>query len=245
MASRNEQKERARESRLAAERTAAAKARRARTVRLGGGVLAAAVVVVVVVVVVVAGGGSGHRSANAPTASGATLPARKIAGLAAAARAAGCTIDNTPDSIARSARNRAHVSPGTKVKYATNPPSYGPHYPTPASDGYYPPGHTPQTGYLVHAMEHGRIEYQYRPGLPAGDVKQLQALFNEADGQWSAGQLLLLFENETHMSDAVAATAWGHVLGCRTFKPRVFDALRAFRVAYTNRAPENLGTGPE
>ncbi len=152
---------------------------------------------------------------------------------------------DTPDAIARTPQNRTHVAPGTKVRYATNPPSYGPHYPTPASDGAYRQGATPAVGYLVHAMEHGRVEYQYRPGLPGSEVRQLEALFEEREGPWAGGQLLLLFQNTTGMRYAVAATAWGHVLGCQTFNPRIFDALRDFRLAYTNQAPENLGTGPE
>ena len=97
----------------------------------------------------------------------------------------------------------------------------------------------------MHALEHGRIEYQYNPSLPAADVKDLEALFNEADGHWAPRQMLLLFQNQTQMPYAVAATAWGHVLGCKRFTPRVFDALRDFRIAYTNLGPEQLGTGPE
>ena len=57
--------------------------------------------------------------------------------------------------------------------------------------------------------------------------------------------MLLLYQNPTKMPYAVAATAWGHVLGCTTFNPRVFDAFRAFRMAYTDQGPEQLGTGPE
>jgi hypothetical protein len=94
-------------------------------------------------------------------------------------------------------------------------------------------------------MEHGRIEYQYGSGLPQADVKGLEALFNEGDGPWAGGQLLLLFQNSTQMPYAVAATAWGHVLGCKTFNPAVYDALRDFRLTYTNKGPEQLGTGPE
>ncbi|MHB8660291.1 MAG: hypothetical protein ACYC91_20640, partial [Solirubrobacteraceae bacterium] len=45
--------------------------------------------------------------------------------------------------------------------------------------------------------------------------------------------------------NAYAASAWGHVLGCKTFNPLVFDALRDFRLKYTNQGPEQLGTGPE
>lgn len=245
MASRKEQKERARQARLAAERQAAAKAARARRIRIGLGVPLTIAIVAAIAVAIAAGGGGGSRAALAPAPSGVKLPAPKTTDLAAAVRAAGCTTIDTPDAVALSPQNRTHVDPATKLKYQINPPTYGPHYPSPASDGYYPPAKTPATGYLLHAMEHGRIEYQYRPGLPAAQLQQLQALFNETDGQWSGGQLLLLFENETNMPYAVAATAWGHVLGCKTFNPNVFDALRDFRAAYTNKGPENLGAGPE
>jgi hypothetical protein len=246
MASRKEQKERARQARLAAERQAAAKAARVRRFRIGLGVpLTIAIVAAIAIAIAAGGGGGGSHAVSAPASSGVKLPAPKTTDLATAVRAAGCVRIDTPDAVARSDQNRRHVDPSTKVNYQTDPPSYGPHYPTPASDGYYPPGKTPATGYLVHAMEHGRVEYQYRPGLPAAQLKQLQALFNEADGQWAGGQLLLLIENQTQMPYAVAATAWGHVLGCKTFNPAVFDALRDFRAAYTNHGPENLGTGPE
>lgn len=246
MASRKEQKERARQERLAAEREAAAKAARSQRIRVAGGVIGVAAVVAVVIAVV--GGGAGATGTGTPfkpAAKGVNLPTPKISSLPAAVQAAGCVTIDTPDSIARTDANRTHVSPGTKVPYATNPPSYGPHYPVPASDGEYKPASTPAIGYLVHALEHGRIEYQYRPGLPLADVSELEALFNEGDGQWAGGQLLLLFQNPTNMPYAVAAAAWGHVLGCKTFNPRVFDAFRDFRLTYTNLGPEQLGTGPE
>mgnify|MGYP001202706337 CR=1 FL=1 len=245
MASRKEQKERAREARLAAEREAAAKATRERRLRLGGGVLVAAAVVAVVVAIASGGGSSGTGSRFTPAPNGVKLPTPKVSNLAAAAKAAGCVSIDTPDSVARTDQNRTHVDPSTKVTYRTNPASYGPHYPSPASDGAYKPGGTPPVGYLVHAMEHGRVEYQYRSGLAQAEISELEALFNETDGQWAPGQLLLLFQNTTGMPYDVAATAWGHVLGCKTFNPRVFDALRDFRLTYTNQGPEQLGTGAE
>ena len=82
-------------------------------------------------------------------------------------------------------------------------------------------------------------------GLPPDQVKDLEALYHEGDGQFAPTQYLLLFQNATNMPYAVAATAWGHVLGCKTFSQRTFDALRAFRLTYTNQGPEQLGTGPE
>jgi hypothetical protein len=203
------------------------------------------VAVAAVGIAIASGGGGSAGKPFTPAANGVKLPAPKTSDLTAAVRAAGCTLIDTPDSVARSDQNRVHVNAGTKVPYATNPPSYGPHYPAPASDGEYKAGTTPATGYVVHALEHGRIEYQYRPGLPAADVQQLEALFNEGAGQWAGGQLLLLFQNSTGMPYDVAATAWGHVVACKTFNPAVFDAFRDFRLAYTYKAPEQLGTGPE
>jgi hypothetical protein len=249
MASRRQQKEAARQRRIAEERARAARERRDQRFRLFGGVGIAAVAVVAVVVVIAAGSGRSKNGTGTPikqaNTSGVKLPAAKTTNLAAAVKAAGCTTIDTPDAIARTDQNRTHVQPGTRIKYATNPPSYGPHYPAPASDGEYKQSNLPQTPYLVHALEHGRIEYQYSPSLPAADVTQLEALFNEQDGTWAPGQLLLLHPNATNMPYAVAATAWGHVLGCKTFNQRAFDALRAFRLAYTDQGPEQLGTGPE
>jgi len=246
VASRKEQKALAREQRLAAEREAAAKAAKARRIRRVGAIAgAAALAVVIVVIASSSGGGSGSSTPITPAPNGVKLPAPKLSNLATATKAAGCVAIDTPDSIARTAQNRTHVDPSSKVTYQTNPPTYGPHYPSPASDGEYKAGGTPNVGLLVHAMEHGRVEYQYRPGLAPGDVKQLEALFNEAEGQWAPGQLLLLFQNTTGMPYQVAATAWGHALGCKTFNPRVFDALRDFRLKYTNQGPEQLGTGAE
>src|SRR5207245_11203796 len=141
-----------------------------------GGVAALAAALGAVAIAISRGGSTAPRGLSSPTtpiAPNVKLPGSRIKDLTAAAAAAGCVQINTPDSIARTDQNRTHVDPGTKVNYRTNPPSYGPHYPEPASDGEYSPGHTPAVGYVVHAMEHGRVEYQYRPTLPARDLNGL------------------------------------------------------------------------
>lgn len=224
MASRKEQKARAREARLAAEREAAERARRARLLRYA--IAGAAGIVAIVVVVVVATSGKGPTPA---------IPAQQVTDLTRAAAAAGCQVktynfDNNTD--------RAHVPDGTKERYKTNPPSFGPHYATPASDGDYVGKATPPTGNLLHALEHSRIEIQYRPGLPAREVGQLETLVNQSAGGYGPGQYELLFQNATGMPYPVAAAAWAHTLTCPTFNPRIFDALRAFRVAFTLKGPE-------
>jgi len=233
VASRKEQKERAKAERIAREQAAASQA--ARRSRIRNTLIALAVVAVAVIVVIAStSGGSGPQtvaSGNLPK-----LPAQTITDLTAAARAAGCVTRDT--TVGLQPQNRQHVNPGTKLHFATNPPSYGPHYPTPASDGDYAARTTPPVGNVVHAMEHGRVEIQYRSGLPTSEIHQLEALFNETDGSFGPGQYMLLFQNTTSMPAAVAATAWDHVLACPTFSPKVFDALRAFRLAYTLKGPE-------
>jgi hypothetical protein len=245
MASRKEQKERARQERLAQERAREAAARKVRRLQMAGVTVVGIVAVAAIAVVLASGGGGSLANPITPAKSNIQLPAQRISNLTTAAKAANCTIINTPDSIARTTNNRQHVQAGTKVKYATNPPSFGPHYPVPAHDGEYPPSGTPKIEYLVHALEHGRIEYEYRPGLPTRDVKTLEALMQEPEGSFAPGQLMVMFQNPTNMPFDVAAVAWGHILGCRTYNAGVIDAFRAFRLAYTDKGPEQLGLGPE
>jgi hypothetical protein len=248
MASRKEQKEKARQARIEAERIAAAKAARAKRIQLGAGATLGVAAIVAVVLAVALGtkssSGAGNPS-NPGAPAGVKLPAQKIADLTTAVKAAGCVTIDTPQSISWASTNRQHVSGGTKVSYKTNPPSYGAHYPAPAHDGIYPASQTPQTGYLVHAMEHGRVEFQYAPGTSKSVINELLALYYEGDGSFAPKQYLLLFQNPTAMPYDVAATAWDHLLGCRTFSQKTLPALRDFRIAYSFQAPEKVFTGSE
>jgi uncharacterized protein DUF3105 len=232
MSSRQEEKERRRRERLAAEQEAAAAAARKR--RMGylvGGVLAGAAVAAVAIAVA-AGGGSSSKSSSKPSASQAKLDAA----VQTRAAAAGCTAKTFPSE------GRTHTE--GKVVYKTNPPTSGNHFPIPPSDGIYDPGGTPGVTHLVHALEHGRIEYQYHPGTSKAVVAQLTTLMrepvaNQPGGTQPGGYLQLLFENPTGMPYAVAATAWTHSITCPTFKgAATLDALRAFRAAYINKGPE-------
>lgn len=236
MASRQEEKERRREERLTAERAAAARASRGRRLRLLiGGALALALVAAIVVAVVA--GGSDSKKGGPKTAAGggkSGLPAAKTTDLSAAVRDAGCQLrEYTPGP-----HDRDHVPDSQKVTYRTNPPSYGAHSQAPSSDGDYVGQGSPPPGRAVHSLEHGRIEIQYRPGLPTPQVKQLEGLFNESAGPYEPGQYMLLFQNNTGMKDDVAAVAWARTLTCPHFNPKVFDAFRAFRQKYTLKGPE-------
>jgi hypothetical protein len=233
MSSRQEEKERRRQERLEREQAEARAASRSRRLQLVvGGVIAAAAVAAVVVALTSGGGdGGADGDGDGPTSKGANvaIPEVKERDLQKAAKAAGCVVLDPKEE------GSTHVN--QKVDYKSNPPTSGNHNPTPADDGIYAPGNTPAKENYVHTLEHGRIEIQYKPGTPQRRIEQLETLFNEKVNG-TEGYHTVLFENNTAMTYAVAATAWTHLLGCKTFDDEAFDALRAFREAYVDKGPE-------
>jgi hypothetical protein len=161
-----------------------------------------------------------RRFARAP------LPPARTANLATAARIAGCRRQSLPDF------GRGHTL--ERVRYRTNPPTSGRHHPLAAGDGAYAADNVPPVGQTVHALEHGRVDFQWRQGLPARAIAQLATLLDQQPRH------TLLFQNQTGMRYAVAATAWRRMLTCPRVTPRLFDALRAFRVKYLDRGPETV-----
>jgi hypothetical protein len=236
VSSRQEEKQRRREERLAREQAQKAAAARSQRLRLAGGVLAGVAVIAVVVLLVsgAIGGGGGDGSdagAQPSVASDVKLPDQQIGDLSAAAKAAGCKLANPPIE-GRNHENKQF----TAADYKTNPPTSGNHFPEWYQDGVYEPGGTPNLGMLVHTLEHGRIDVQYKPGTPKHTVAELEALLAEQ----SNGYHMLLFQNGTDMNAQIAATAWGHSLTCPQFNNQVFDAIRTFRAQYIDKGPESV-----
>ena len=237
MASRQEEKETRRKERLERERKEAAAAARRKRLQLVGGVLlgAAAIAAIVLVFVLgVSGDGDDETEAQSP-ASGASasvdIPAQETSNYEEAAKAAGCTLTNPKYEGA------GHEEKDFKPSdYQTNPPTSGAHFPDWYDDGVYEPGTTPNLGMLVHTLEHGRIDVQYKPGTPAADVAKLEALLAEQN----EGYHMLLYENTTGMKPQIAATAWTHSLTCPEMNDKVFDAIRTFRSRYIDKGPENV-----
>jgi hypothetical protein len=238
VASRQEEKERRRQERLEreqAEKRAAARRKRLQFVL--GGLLAAAAIagVVLVLVVGVGGGGGGGGDEGEPAgpseeAANVELPQQQIGDVQEAAKAAGCKLAS-PEIEGATHETREFGASDFK----TNPPTSGNHFPEWYDDGIYNPGDVPQLGMLVHTLEHGRINVQYKPGTPRQTVLQLEALLGENEGYHQ-----LLYENTTGMDAAIAATAWGQSLTCPEMNDKVFDAIRTFRNEYTDRGPETV-----
>jgi hypothetical protein len=170
-------------------------------------------VIAVIAVVALAGGGSKTDTKT----------------LAADATAAGCTF--------RTFKSEGRNHTTGKVKYKTNPPTSGNHNPTPAPDGIYAPGNEPATENYVHSLEHGRIEFEYKPGTPASEVAKLQKLAEEPLNG-SAGYHVLMFQNNTNMPSQYALTAWTNSLTCAQLTPKSEAVMREFRKAFTDKAPE-------
>jgi hypothetical protein len=237
MSHRQEEKARRREERLAREQADKARAARQKRLQLvlGGLVGAAAIAVVILLVSGTLGGGDDGSAtageASTPDATNVTIPEAAIGDLKEAAEAAGCKLSN-PEIEGATHEDREF----TKADYKTNPPTSGNHFPEWYDDGVYAPGSTPQLGMLVHTLEHGRINVQYKPGTPAETVSQLEALLAEQND----GYHMLLYENTTDMDAQVAATTWGHSVTCPEMNDQVFDALRTFRNEYIDQGPENV-----
>ncbi len=217
MASRKDEKARLRQEREERERAAAAKARRSRLLQLIGGIVVACAIIAGVAVAVSSSGGGDD---------GPDIDNDKLKG---AAQTSGCVYRSFPDE------GQNHESKKfTAADYKTNPPTSGNHAPDWYEDGIYAPGNAPEIGKQVHALEHGRIDVQYKPGTPETDVAKLEALLAESEG----GYHMLLFQNETGMDAQVAATAWGQSVTCPRMSDDVFDVLRTFRTSYIDKGPE-------
>ena len=236
MSSRQEQKEARRRERLERERKEKAAAARRKRLQLAGGALlgVAALAGIVVAIAVGFGGGDDGGSGDAPDvdpAVAARIPEQQTSDLQEAVEAAGCTLRNAEFEGANHEEKEFAAA-----DYDTNPPTSGNHTPDWYDDGIYAPGTTDQLGMLVHTLEHGRINIQYKKGTPADTVAELEALYAEMN----EGYHLLVYENTTGMDAAVAATAWTQSLTCPEMNAKVFDAIRTFRARYIDKGPETV-----
>jgi len=235
MSSRQEEKERRRQERMAREQAEAQSAARKQRLFIVLGVVLgiAAVALAVVAIVSAVGGGEKGKKGSTEGPKGAAgikpvaIPPAQNADLDSAVKEAGCTLEHFPSF------GREHSE--APQQFRTNPPTSGTHNPVPAEDGSYAGEAPPATEATVHSLEHGRINIQYRPGLPPRQLGQLLSLHDEEDAYH-----VLLFQNRTKMPYAVAATAWTHLLGCKKLSPKTFDAIRAFRARYVDKAPEQV-----
>ena len=240
-----EERERRRQERLEAEkREQAAERRRLLLGYVVAGVLGLAVVVGIVIVIAGSGGDSDTPQVDGedvPEAAhfepqsgfihgyspdgreGTPPPPIEQGDLELAARAADCELRlELPDEGSTHIEKREDAP-----DYKSDPPTSGDHWPEQLADGAY--SEFPDPIYSVHSLEHGRIVIQYSPDLSEAEQLELKGLFDEDfDG-------MLMFPNP-EMPYEVAATAWTHMIGCKTYDgAATLDALRVFRDTFRDR----------
>jgi hypothetical protein len=191
----------------------------------------------VVALIAGSGGSGGGASAHINQASGSTNgvepderegtePADvKTVDLKEAAKKAGCVLRlNLKDE------GHQHIGPTAPTPdYKTNPPTSGKHAEPPyqEADGAY--SEMPSEIFIVHSLEHGRMEIQYSPDLSEEGQLALKGLYETMYGG------TLLFPNE-NMDYEVAATTWTNLMGCPKYKgAATLDAIRAFGKATWGR----------
>lgn len=186
--------------------------------------------VVAGIVLAVSGGTGGGGEAHLNVASGKTngvepderesaeVPAVKEPKLLKAAAKAGCVL-----RLELEDEGKSHLPPtSAPPDYGTSPPTSGNHAEAPyqQADGAY--SEMPDEIFIVHALEHGRMEIQYSPDLSEDEQLELKGLYETMYGG------TLLFPNE-NMTYEVAATTWTNLIGCPAYKgAATIDAIRAF-----------------
>lgn len=246
MASRKEEKERLRQAREEAE----AQDRRGDRKRLilgyaVAGLITAAVVVGIVVAIAgggddTGGGGGGDsdrinqdfgivpENVSVDDRESTEPPTEGTTSLQEAADAANCELITEQKD-----EGNTHIDPNSDLpKYTANPPTSGDHSPEPLADGAF--ADTPSPLNYIHALEHGRIEIQYKTELPEAEQLELLGLFEEDQ----PGMIIFPNDDQPYL---VAATAWRQTLGCDSYEgAATLDAIRAFKSEYRARGPEPI-----
>jgi len=117
-----------------------------------------------------------------------------------------------------------HVLGGADVDYTSDPPTSGPHQPTPPIEGVVDEA-LPRP-VQVGILERGDVLLQHDPDLPADQRGALDAL---------AGAGVVIAPNPD-LDEPVVATAWLYKRTCGTVDP---DALGAFVAARRGHGPDS------
>lgn len=183
MATKSKQSERDRRAKIEAMRRAEATRQRRRSI----GFLVVAVIVGVglVAAVVIP---SYLKSKNDPAN-------KAVSSFGVSQAAASCSAVSTKSGTNNEA-DRKHLQVGTIEKYATIPPSYGPHWPSPIypARDFYSARDKPQMEQLVHNLEHGYTIVWYDStvkGAQLNALKDIAAAARNDDATGSTGKFIV------------------------------------------------------
>ena len=156
--------------------------------------------------------------------------------VAAAAKAAGCTVRTFPaDSGGLGVgKARTHVTTLEPGYSQSIPPTSGPHNDVWADWGYYT--QPVPYRYLVHNMEHGGVEIHYGSRLKPDNAKSLAALWAEKP----AYMVVVPDAGAGFPKQGVVVTSWQRWMVCKPFGAKSLPAIRAFRDTYRGVGPEQV-----
>jgi hypothetical protein len=203
---------------------------------LGG---AAVVAAVVVLILVLTGGGKSGPAGNPQT-------------VAAALKAAGCTM-----STSKAAPAAQHITSFSQsVTYSTYPPVSGRHYYIPAIWGNYPQEVDPRQA--VHNEEHGGIVIWVGPDVSAAERDRISSFYDSSPNAMLVTPITNTAKGVTYPKHAppgskIYLTAWtvelksGNVVSgtnvvatCPRFDEKAFTA---FRDEFRGKGPERFPVG--
>lgn len=122
-----------------------------------------------------------------------------------------------------------HVPEGTKVNYNSNPPTSGPHWPSPAEWGFYPSPLPDEQ--LVHNLEHGGIWISYKE-IDAETKSKLASIANKYP------QAVVITPRQENDAKIVLAS-WGKLAKLDAFDE---NKIISFIKTYFNKSPEPLAS---
>lgn len=135
-----------------------------------------------------------------------------------------------------------HVPEGTRITYASNPPSSGPHYPDWAS--YQDHYEIVPRSYYIHNLEHGGVVFLYKCDQSDGCPQVVAGLKRVMDGlpddpvcadEDRGVRVRALLTRDPLLDVPIAAAAWGW-----TYKAQCLDAesLSQFAISHFSAGPE-------
>lgn len=123
--------------------------------------------------------------------------------------------------------SREHIQSGTGGSgYNSNPPSSGPHWPSPVKNGIYDKELADEQA--IHNLEHGYIWISYRPDIGDEALNKLKGIVEKDD--WK----IILTPREKNDSP-ITLVAWDRVLSLSDLDE---GKIKDFIDSYRNRGPE-------
>ncbi|MBI2023514.1 DUF3105 domain-containing protein [Candidatus Giovannonibacteria bacterium] len=128
--------------------------------------------------------------------------------------------------------SREHIKEGDHQTslYNSNPPTSGPHWGEPLSDGIYDVEKPDEA--ILHGLEHGRIWISYKPDIPGSAIAALKAL--------AKSESRVILEPRSANDADIALAAWARLDKFDLVPDGTFDAKRItdFIKRYRDKGPE-------